>query len=263
MIAILLVASILDAGPTDKIALNPPADIAITAAGLVGWVGTEALKDHLAPAQCRICDESINGVDGFFHDNLTSWLIDRKSADTASNVLVYALLPLGGLAAAYTATGPHASEGAGVRAVAVVAEAVAVQGALVQAFKFSFARQRPFARYGHGEASGTYDATAADSRISLPSGHTGFATALGVSVAMTASLQESPAAPWLWGAAAAATITTASLRMMAEKHYFTDTLGGAAIGAACGVVFPLLHKRGNALSVSTAQGPSIALSGTF
>ena len=79
---------------------------------------------------------------------------------------------------------------------------------------------------------------------------------------MTATLEESPAAPWLWGAAAVASVSTATLRMMAEKHYFTDVLTGAAIGAACGVAFPLLHRRGNALSIA-AQGPAVALSGVF
>jgi len=59
-----------------------------------------------------------------------------------------------------------------------------------------------------------------------------------------------------------ATVTTGSLRMIAEKHYFTDVLTGAAIGGACGVAFPLLHRRGSALSIA-AQGPSVAVSGTF
>ena len=80
------------------------------------------------------------------------------------------------------------------------------------------------------------------------------------------SLEESQAAPYLWGAAAAVSVTTASLRMIAEKHYFTDVATGAAIGAACGVVFPLLHRRGGALSsgsVSVAPGPALALSGVF
>ena len=262
MIALLILASVLDAGPADKVALRPEADIAITAVGLAGFALPELLRKQLVPEQCRICGESLNGVDAFLHDHLTSWLVDRRTADTISNLWVYALLPIGGIAAAVTATGPFASDGAGVRAAGIVVEAVAVQGALVQALKFTAARQRPFARYGHAESSGPYDLNNPDSRISMPSGHTGFATALGVSVAMTATLEESPAAPWLWGAAAFASVSTATLRMMAEKHYFTDVLTGAAIGAACGVAFPLLHRRGNALSIA-AQGPAIALSGVF
>ena len=260
MIAILLA---LSAGAQDKIDVRPAVDVTITAAGLLGFVIPELLKNELAPAQCRICDGSVDGVDAFFHDHMTGWLWDRKTSDTISNVLVYALLPIGALAGAYTTTGPFASDGAGWRAIGIVVEATAVQGAIVQALKFTAARQRPFARYGDGTTSGTYDVNDRDSHVSLPSGHTGFATALGVSLAMTATLEDSPAAPWLWGGAAAATITTASLRMMAEKHYFSDVLSGAAIGAACGVAFPLLHRRGAALSLSAAQGPALALSGAF
>ena len=81
---------------------------------------------------------------------------------------------------------------------------------------------------------------------------------------MTATLEKSPAAPWLWGAAAAMSVTTATLRMMAEKHYFTDVATGAALGAACGVVIPLLHKRGNALSVSAqTSAPMVGFAGAF
>ena len=259
MIAIVLA---LAAGAQDKVDIRPELDIPIIAAGVTGYAVPELFKDQLAPSSCRICEQNLNGVDAAFHDALTSWLVDRKTADSMSNVWVYAMLPVAGLASSYIATGPYASEGAGWRAMVIVVESVAVQGALVQAVKFTAARTRPFVHYGHFDTSGTYNVDDPDSHLSLPSGHTGFATSLGVSVAMLATLQESSAAPWLWAGAGVATVTTAMLRMMAEKHYFTDTLGGAAIGAACGIVFPLLHKRGNALSVS-AQGPSIALSGRF
>lgn len=260
MIAVLLALSL---GAQDKVDVRLAADVPITAVAVLGFAIPELLKNELTPAQCRLCDAQVDGVDAFFHDHLTGALWDRKTSDTISNVWVYALLPLSALGAAYTATGPYASDGAGWRAAMIVVEATAVQGAIVQAFKFSAARERPFARYGHGDASSTYDASSADSRISLPSGHTGFTAALGFSVAMTASLEESKAAPVLWGAAAAATVATGSLRMMAEKHYFTDVLTGAAIGTACGIGIPLLHRRGSALAVSASQGPTLAFSGAF
>ena len=88
-----------------------------------------------------------------------------------------------------------------------------------------------------------------------------------MSLATTATIQESSAAPWLWAAAAVGTVTTATLRLIAEKHYFTDVVAGAAIGAACGVVIPLLHRRGGALSSASvsavAQGPTLSMSGRF
>ncbi len=287
MIALLLAASAFswaDAGPSDRIALQPGADAAITSVGIAAFLIPELLRGKLAPERCNICDgldnsglpnlrpagspgASVNGLDAWWHDAMTGWILERKTADTASNVWVYALLPLGTIAGALTATGPYASDGAGLRAAVVVLEASAVSAALVQSVKFFAARKRPFVRYDHAELSGAYAFDDADSHLSLPSGHTAFATTLGVSLAMTATLEESPAAPWLWGAAAAATVTTASLRMIAEKHYFTDVAAGAAIGAACGVALPLLHRRGSPLSGGSlsvgAQGPAVALSGAF
>jgi membrane-associated phospholipid phosphatase len=280
MIALLLVASLLDAGASDKVALRPSVDVAVTSAGFVAFVVPELLKESLAPARCNICNGddnsglpgtgsrgSLNGVDAWFHDQMTGWLISRKAADTVSNVWAFALLPAASIAGAFAATGPYASEGAGARAAVIVLESSAVSAALIQGVKFFAARKRPFVRYGDGEESGTYSVVDRDSHISYPSGHTAFATSLGVSLAMTATLEDSPAAGWLWGAAAAMSVTTASLRMMAEKHYFTDVLSGAAIGAACGVVFPLLHRRGGALAggqVSiAAQGPALSVSGVF
>jgi membrane-associated phospholipid phosphatase len=284
VIALLVAASAFswtNAGASDKIALQPAADAVITGAGFAAFVIPELLKGSLAPAHCNICDGpdnsglpgsgagshgSLNGVDAYFHDAMTGYLLPRKTADTVSNVLGYVLLPLGSIAGALTTTGPHASDGAGLRATVVVLESAAVSAALVQTVKFVAARKRPYVRYDHGDPAGTY-AVDADSHLGFPSGHTAFAAALGVSLAMTATIEESSAAPWLWGAAAAATVSTASLRMMAEKHYFTDVAAGAAVGAACGVLFPLLHRRGSVLSNGSvsvgAQGPLVALSGVF
>ena len=285
MIAIVVAATLaasswIDAGATDRIALQPAADAVVTGAGLAAFVIPELLKESLAPSHCVICNGddnsglpgtgsrgSLNGVDAAFHDAMTGWILPRKTADTASSIWAFALLPIGSVAGALAATGPHATDGAGLRAAVVVLESSAVSAALVQGVKFFAARKRPFVRYGDGETSGTYDVNSNDSHISFPSGHTAFATSLGVSLAMTASLEESPAAPWLWGAAAAMSVTTASLRMIAEKHYFSDVAVGAAIGAACGVAFPLLHRRGSALAASSvsvgAHGPAFALSGSF
>ena len=273
-----------EAGATDKVSINLPVDAAIGAIGLAGFVVPELLKQHLAPAACVACNGddnsglpgsgsqgTLNGVDAWFHDQLTGWLVSRKTADTVSSVYAFALLPVGALAGAALSTGPHASDGAGARAGVIVLEASAVSAMLVQSVKFFVARKRPFVRYGHGtdgsaESTGsTYDVNDRDSHASFPSGHTAFATSLGVSLAMTATLEESRAAGWLWGAAAVASVSTASLRMMAEKHYFTDVATGALIGAGCGVLFPLLHRRGSALAGSSlsVSPQAISFGGTF
>ena len=264
----------------DKVDVRPAADLALTGVALVGFAIPYLLADQLAPARCRICDGadntglpgtgsrgSLNAVDAWFHDAATGWLTSRETADAASSVVAYALVPVGVIAGAWTATGPYSTDGAGWRAMAIVGESALVSAALVQGVKYVAARKRPFVRYGHGETGGSYDVNDTDSRISFPSGHSAFAMSLGVALATTATIEESAAAPWLWAAAAVGSVTTGALRMIAEKHYFTDVASGTLIGAACGVVVPLLHRRGGPMSSSSVsdapQGPAIALTGTF
>ena len=243
----------LRAGATDRLALDLPADAIVTAIGIAGSGFPELFGRQLAPASCRWCDgstaaPSVNSVDRYFHDALTGGALSRSAAGTLSTVVAFGLAPAVALGGALVATGPHATEGAGLRAAAIVLESTAIAGAIAQSLKLLTARARPFVRYGHGGApGGGYDASDFDARLSFPSGHTTVAAALGASVAMTATLEESAAAPWLWAAAGVLTASTAGLRIAAEKHYFTDVLAAAAIGGGCGVALPLLHRRGGLL----------------
>jgi membrane-associated phospholipid phosphatase len=282
------------AAPADKVVLLPAADLALTAGGMAFWLGTELLKNQLAPAACRICngvDNSglptgpgagqggLNGVDAFFHDQLTGALWSRKGSDTISNILGFGLFPAGALLASAVATG-NGSSGAGLRGMVISIESLAVAGTLIQSIKYSASRKRPFVRYGHANdgstdaEAATYDVNNPDSHLSFPSGHTGATAALTVSAAMLATLQESKAAPYLWAGAAVCTVSVAALRMMAEKHYFTDVLVGAAVGAGSGVLVPWLHKKGGPLDGSGAAnaqlqlapvqgGTALALAGQF
>jgi membrane-associated phospholipid phosphatase len=264
----------------DKVDVRPSADLAVGAVALVAIVVPDLFQKQLLAAHCRICDGpdntglpgtgsggSLNAVDAWFHDATAGWLVSRGTSDVLSSVWAYGVVPVGAFAAALTATGPHASDGAGWRAASIIEESAIVSAALVQGVKLAAVRKRPYVRYGTGETSGAYDVSDSGSRTGFPSGHTAWVTSLAVATATTVTLQESPAAPWVWGAAAVASVTAASLRMMAEKHYFTDVAAGALIGGACGVIVPLLHRRGGPLSspssVSVAQGPALAVSGTF
>jgi membrane-associated phospholipid phosphatase len=249
----------LSAGVTDKVALDVPADAVVIALGGIGSLVPQIFKSELASAQCNWC--GANAVDRFFHDRLAGAIVSRKTANTLSNVTGFGLAPAAALAGALIATGPHATSGAGLRAAVIVVEGTVVALALTQSIKLLTARARPYVVYGHpsrpGEG-GLYDFSDPDSRLSFPSGHSTLAAALGVGSAMTATLQESPAAPWLWGAAGVLTVSTGFLRMMAEKHWITDDLGGIAIGGGCGVLFPLLHRRGSLLGGSIFARPVVA-----
>jgi len=249
----------LNAGATDRLALDIPADAAVIALGGIGSLVPQVFKSQLAPAQCRWC--GANAVDRFFHDALVGAIVSRNTANTLSNATAFVLVPATALTGAIVATGPHATEGAGLRAAVIVVEGGVVAMALTQIAKLSFARARPYLVYEHpsqpGEGS-LYDFSDPDARLSFPSGHNTIAAALGVGAAMTATLQESPAAPWLWGAAGVLTVSTGLLRMMAEKHWLTDDLAGTLIGGGCGVLFPLLHRRGSLLGRGAPVTPVVS-----
>jgi membrane-associated phospholipid phosphatase len=267
----------LEAGPTDRVALDVPKDAVITAVGLLGSVIPLALTNKLAPTNCRWCDGTVgtpvNSVDDWFHSNLTASLVSRNTANTVSSILAYGVMPGIALTGTFLATGPHATAGAGVRNFVIVAESIAAAEALSEVTKFAVARQRPYVHYQHVATPGVpsdFPQASNDDNLSFPSGHTSLAAAAGTSAAMLATLEESPAAPWLWAATGVFTVATGTLRMASESHYFTDVVAGAAIGAGCGILFPLLHRRGSLLGGSAApsfgassDGVAFSLSGSF
>ncbi len=269
-------ANPLDAGPSDRVALDVPKDAAIIVLGTGVALAPLVFPSALAPSSCRWCDgtagSSVNPVDDWFHQHLTASVLSRNTSNTVSSVLAFAAMPAFALGSTWFATGPHATEGAGVRNVVIVAESVAAAEAVTQFVKYTAARQRPYAHYENvASAPGSELPTlTSDSQRSFPSGHTSLAAAAGTSAAMLATLEESSAAPWLWATTAAVTVATGTLRMTSESHYFSDVLAGLAIGTGCGVLFPLLHRRGSLLSGGTVPvfaagdgGGALGLAGVF
>ena len=248
------------------------------AVGVIGATVPLIFADQLAPKTCRWCDgplgAPVNPVDDWFHQHLTGSLVSQNTANTLSSVLAYAALPAGAFTATLFTAGPDATPGAGLRNALIVAESVAVSSALSETMKLLAGRQRPYAHYQHVVPAGTPGSNlpviSSDANLSFPSGHTSVAASVGTSAAMLATLEHSPAAPWLWAGTGVLTAATGTLRMISESHYFTDVLAGAAIGASTGVLIPLLHRRGSALggnavpSVATSPGgATFGMTGTF
>lgn len=269
-------ADAFTAGPSDRVALDPAKDALIVSLGVVLSAVPLALTNQLAPSSCRWCDGTIgspvNPVDDWFHQHLTAKLISRNTANFLSSGIAFGLMPAVALGGTLFATGPDATKEAGLRNLVIVAESVAVAEGLTQGLKFSVARQRPYLHYQHIATAGSSDlpALTSDANLSFPSGHTSFAASAGTSAAMLATLEHSPAAPWLWGATGVITVATGTLRMASESHYFTDVVGGALIGVGSGVLFPLLHRRGSALDGTSgavvtpvASTASVGLVGAF
>lgn len=62
--------------------------------------------------------------------------------------------------------------------------------------------------------------------------------------------------PYIWTAAAIIPASVGYLRLKGGKHFLTDNLLGFGVGAACGILVPQLHKKGNKsnLSISPVVG---------
>jgi membrane-associated phospholipid phosphatase len=61
---------------------------------------------------------------------------------------------------------------------------------------------------------------------------------------------DSPARPYIWGAAAVVPATVGYLRLKAGKHFLSDILLGYGLGTTVGILVPQLHKKENASGFS-------------
>lgn len=168
------------------------------------------------------------------------WGIDRgvlghasAGAGTASDVLVLGVM--GGAALAVIAGVPSAQRDGNA---VVFGETIAAAYAATGWLKVALGRERPVLY--------TADAPAAaddpDSQRSLPSGHTAAAFGAAVSYLVVSGRQQLPHrtrnAVLLFGGAA----TVGALRVAAGRHFPTDVLAGAGIGALIGWLIPTVHR---------------------
>jgi len=127
-------------------------------------------------------------------------------------------------------------------------EALAVTGALQGATNVLVSRERPF---GQGCGKGEVPSDAIDCKNSFHyrsffSGHSAFSFTGAALICVHHMENELLGAPWdalscAGGYALAA--TTATFRVVADVHYASDVLLGAAVGTLVGYSVPLLHYR--------------------
>ena len=63
---------------------------------------------------------------------------------------------------------------------------------------------------------------------------------------------DSPAQPYVWGAAAVVPAAVAYFRLDAGKHFLSDNIVGYAVGATMGIMVPQLHKTAASKGLSFA-----------
>lgn len=219
----------------------PHVSIPITALGLSVWIAGEVFKKDLVPAEARWT--ATNPLDDAVRDALAWNYAHQKDADMASN-LVLGSVPLAGLSAllfsdrqGWSSPTSSRAKQAGYGGL-IMLESVSVAMLANQMIKFAVLRKRPYTR------SSEYGTFEADDHLSFYSGHTTTAFALAVSAATLYDLRGGEHRGAVWTTALLLAAGVGYLRIGADKHYFTDVLVGALVGAAAGWLVPrLLHKR--------------------
>ena len=203
---------------------------AVLAATLALGAAPVLFRSHLPYATCAPCDPS--GLP--FLDRGTVGAI-RAFPATASDATRWATIA----GAAVLLWVDRRGDGAAAREdAAVLFQAVGAAWALTNWGKVLFHRPRPY-RY-------TPDATgppaSPDDGLSFPSGHTSAAVAAAAAYwSIEQRLGRAGARRGRIGALMAAASVTGVLRVAARKHFPTDVVAGALLGAAAGWAVPRLY----------------------
>jgi membrane-associated phospholipid phosphatase len=180
----------------------------------------------------------VNAVDDAFRTGFRR--PDGRPASVTSGVLAFGLAPAaaGGLTALAAAVDRRGDEIA--TDLVLVAEGT-LAGSLVAAIAAPIAlRERPDV-HAIADADAKADAlTDASALRSFPSGHVTLAFGLAGASGTVASMRGYRLAPLVWAAGLMLGLATAYARIAADASYFSDTLGGAAIGLGFGAGVPLL-----------------------
>lgn len=217
-------------------------DVPLTLVGLAGTAGPTLLTDPTGPWTCRWCDRDVSGADtlnGLDAGVRRHWRwSDREKAQGWSNATLAAsfVVPT----AAFVGARGGFGDGLG-NEMLLVLESSALTMALTEGTKYLFRRARPWACFGDppaGEHLGSREGV-----MSFASGHASLSFALAVSTGSLASLRGDDGKEWVWVSGLTFAAATGYFRVAADRHYFTDILAGAAIGATVGWVVPRLIDR--------------------
>lgn len=264
----LALAAVIAASPAPhRLKWDPRIDLPVTAGLGVAWLVSEyALKPQLAPKACSWCATNAfdTAVRRAFNPTLEPSASGIRGPALVSDVLGFAGVPLLviGLDALSARESPDFLKTWAVDLVLILEATLSAQ-VMNQTVKFLVGRGRPYTVDAPPELLATAR-DPADHNLSFFSGHTTFTVGLAVS-AGTIGLLRGYKLAWLtWAVAVPAALTTATLRMAADKHWMSDILVGAAVGSAFAVALPILFhgREENPLSLRLSPTPNgFAVSG--
>lgn len=143
--------------------------------------------------------------------------------------------------------------------VAIIVNSFLVTSALAEVAKGAFDRQRPGVYYGRAEDTEAGDFSSERNR-SFFSGDTAWAFTLAASASTIAHLRNYEHATAVTVATGSFAVLAGLMRTMADMHWPTDVLTGAAVGTAVGVLVPvLLHGREDSSDVTVSPLSSGAM----
>lgn len=248
-----LAASFVAGGARADEPLSPPVelrhdlriDVPVTGGLLAGVVAWRLVRDDLEPSRCRWCDgaspDEANAVDVWFRDALRR--PDTHPANVASYALAYGVAPLGAAGlTALAAVVDRRPSGALVDLLAV-AEGALVAIGVTQLVEPVVLRTRPYVLAIADEDAREAEIAKTGAFHSFPSGHVTAAFGVAAASGVVASMRGYRLAPLVWASGLMLGAATAYTRMASDRHYFTDTLAGAAIGVVAGGGVPLLFHR--------------------
>jgi hypothetical protein len=178
-----------------------------------------------------------------------------ESAQTASDLICYPTLAI---APALLALNPAARSHYGQVLVLYVQTVLGADAIFTTAIG-NIPRYRPFL-YGTQGGDQRNGHIATNAFFAGHTAHTAAATFFAAKVFHDFN-PDSPAQPYVWGAAAVVPAAVAYFRVEAGKHFLSDNIVGYAVGATMGVVVPQLHKVASRRGISLVPLQGVNVNG--
>lgn len=215
--------------------LDPTLDTILLSFGL-GFSATDILLDDVL----KINQVAYNG-ETFLRSNVNFFDRIFMNPYSASLDLVGTLLCGASLALPLVNLAAESSEW--IKIGTMYAETLLFAFGIKDIIKICENRARP---YMYFDGFPQEDVDSGDWNNSFPSGHTTLAAAGSSFAAFVFSQYFDGWARWaVIGSSSALTLGTAVCRILSGNHFLSDVIVGAAIGSACGILVPLVHKNFN------------------
>lgn len=228
-----------------RFAVDAPISLGLGAVSGLGLYLTQQ-KSGLSVAELAALDKNdVPKFDRFVAGNYSD------KAQTASDVLCYgSLLAAPGLLALNSNARGRYGQVLGLYVQTMVATDAVFTMTVGTVYRY-----RPFLYGPDGPANKRSSRIATNSFFAGHTAHTATATFFAAKVFHDFN-PDSPAQPFVWGAAAVVPAAVAYYRMEAGKHFLSDNIVGYTLGATMGILVPQLHKTGSraGLSVVPIQG---------